>query len=171
MTTLSRTPCTLRRTWKRWRTERRGSGRQEDGSPRAADRLRDRRSLLWFSLAGLTVLSAAIMLVDLGRKPLWRDEAFTGYVAIRSTSTMFAILAKREGNMPLYYVMEHVWSSVGTSPLWLRLPSALAAVATIPVTVLIGRRIFGDQVALTAGLLLTLNGFLVHYGRRRGRTD
>lgn len=132
---------------------------------RAAGSLRDRRSLLWFSLAGLTVLSAAIMLVDLGRKPLWHDEAFTGYVATRSTSTMFAILAKREGNMPLYYVMEHVWSSGGTSPLWLRLPSALAVVATIPVTVLIGRRVFGNQVALTAGLLLTLNGFLVHYGR------
>ncbi|MDP9466579.1 MAG: glycosyltransferase family 39 protein, partial [Actinomycetota bacterium] len=96
---------------------------------------------------------------------MWHDEVFTAFVATRPTSLLLTILAKREGNMPLYYLLMHVWAQGGTEAGWLRVPSALAAVATVPVTALVARRVFDDRVAVLAGLLLAVNAFVLDFAR------
>ena len=121
--------------------------------------------LLWWGTAAATLLSAALAFVDLGRNPLWHDEAFTAFISTRPTSLLLTILVEREGNMPLYYLLMHGWAQGGTGAGWLRVPSALAAVVTVPVTALIARRVFDDRVAVLAGLVLALSTFAL--GRAR----
>jgi mannosyltransferase len=120
---------------------------------------------MWWGTAASTLLAAALGFVHLGRNPLWHDEVFTAFIATRPTSLLLDILAEREGNMPLYYLLMHGWAQAGTDPAWLRAPSALAAVAAVPVTALIARRVFDDRVAVVAALLLALNAFSLDYAR------
>ncbi len=122
------------------------------------------RLFLW-GTAAAALLSAVVAFVHLGRNPMWHDEVFTAFISTRPTSLLLSILAEREGNMPLYYLLMHGWAQGGTGAGWLRVPSALAAVATVPVTALIARRVFGDRVAVLAGLLLALSTFSLGWAR------
>ncbi len=137
-------------------SHRRWSNRHTPGS---------RSGWFWAGTAASTVLLAALAFVHLARNPMWHDEVFTAFVATRPTSLLLTILAKREGNMPLYYLLMHVWAQGGTEAGWLRVPSALAAVATVPVTALVARRVFDDRVAVLAGLLLAVNAFVLDFAR------
>jgi mannosyltransferase len=96
---------------------------------------------------------------------MWHDEVFTAYAATRSTSHLLAIIAEREGNMPLYYLLMHLWAQGGTGSGWMRVPSVAAFVATVPVVALIARRVFGAGVAVLAALLLAVSGFALDYTR------
>ncbi len=120
----------------------------------------------WWGVAGAALLAAAVATFGLGRNPLWHDEVFTAVVSTRPMSLLLTILAKREGNMPLYYLLMHGWVQGGTDVAWLRLPSALAAAAAVPVTALVARRAFNDRVAVAAALLLALNAFSLTYARQ-----
>lgn len=120
---------------------------------------------MWAGTAAATLLAAALALVHLGREPMWHDEVFTAHVATRPTSLLLDIVARREGNMPLYYLLMHGWAQLGTDAGWLRTPSALAFVAAVPVTALVARRVFDDRVAVLAALLTALNGFALDYAR------
>ncbi|MDP9416415.1 MAG: glycosyltransferase family 39 protein [Actinomycetota bacterium] len=119
----------------------------------------------WSGVAASAVLAALLAFIHLGRNPMWHDEVFTAFIATRPTSLLLTILAKREGNMPLYYLLMHGWAQGGTGAGWLRIPSAAAAVAAVPVTALVARRVFGDRVAVLAGLLLAVNAFSLNYAR------
>ncbi len=121
---------------------------------------------VWWGVAGAALLAAAVATFGLGRNPLSHDEVFTAVVSTRPMSLLLTILAKREGNMPLYYLLMHGWVQGGTDVAWLRLPSALAAAAAVPVTALVARRAFNDRVAVAAALLLALNAFSLTYARQ-----
>src|SRR6202007_758210 len=85
--------------------------------------------------AGLTATGAAGLaarLVLLGRQPISRDEAFTAVVARRSWVGMLDVV-RHDSAPPLSYVLAHVATAFSTSPSLLRLPSALAGAAAIPV--------------------------------------
>ena len=120
---------------------------------------------MWAGAGGSALLTAAFAFVHLGRNPLWHDEAFTAFVATRPLSLLLTILVEREGNMPLYYVLMHGWVQGGTGEGWLRAPSALAAVAAVPVTALVARRVFDERVAVLAALLLAGSAFSLDRAR------
>ncbi len=120
---------------------------------------------MWWAIGACTALAALLAFIQLGRNPMWHDEVFTAFIATRPTSLLLTILAKREGNMPLYYLFMHGWAYGGTGAGWLRVPSAMAAVAAVPVTALVARRVFSDRVAVLAALLLAVNAFSLTYAR------
>jgi len=102
--------------------------------------------------AGLAAIGAAGLaarLVLLGRQPISRDEAFTAVVARRSWGGMLDVV-RHDSAPPLSYVLDHVATALSSSPSLLRLPSALAGAAAIPVAAALGRRLGGDAAGLGA---------------------
>lgn len=108
-----------------------------------------------------TLLALALTVWRYDTKPLWRDEVYTLTTAGRDLPDMFVLLFVRDAGLSVYYVLMHAWLLVSTAPAWMRLPSAIAAVAAVALTAALGRRIGGNAVALLAGTAVALSQALV----------
>ena len=66
----------------------------------------------------------------------------------------------------LYYLLMHGWMAVGTSPAVMRIPSVIAMVVAVALTVIIGRRLTGSGWAgLFAGLIVALTPTISYYAQ------
>ncbi|KQM29331.1 MULTISPECIES: glycosyltransferase family 39 protein [unclassified Frigoribacterium] len=105
---------------------------------------RPRASSIGVPLA-LGLAGTAVALVGSSTVSLWTDEAATVSAATRSLPELWALVQRIDAVHAAYYLLMHVWTTVaGTSPVALRLPSAVAAgVAVVGVhrlLVVLGRR-------------------------------
>ncbi len=130
----------------------------------------------WWPLAAFTLLAAALRLSTLGLQSFWYDEAFTPVHVLHASlwATLRAVV-HTENTPPLWYVLAWADSRVlGTGEVALRLPSALAGIATVPVAWAIGREIEGPparRVRQTRGAaalcaaLVAVNPLFVWYSQ------
>ena len=80
-------------------------------------------------------------------------------------STLHSVV-HTENSPPLWYVLEWVDSRVlGTGEVALRLPSALAGIAIVPVAWAIGRELAGRRAALGCAALVAVNPLFVWYSQ------
>lgn len=106
----------------------------------------------------LTLASVIFAFVDPGRSNFWTDELFTVHL-IHHDGGLGEVLrrALTDTHPPLYYFLLYGWSRIGgLGEAWLRLPSALCAVAALATTALALRRYFTPTAiafALAAGSL------------------
>jgi 4-amino-4-deoxy-L-arabinose transferase-like glycosyltransferase len=112
----------------------------------------------WMALAALTLLAAALRLGGLGSQPLWEDEAQTYWIATQPLAGLVHSLS-RDCSPPLYYLLVHLWARVGSSgEAWLRLPSAIFGIVTVPCLALVARRLGGNHwVGLGSALVLAIS--------------
>ena len=118
-------------------------------------------------LLALTVLAAALRFSTLGRQSLWYDEAFTPVHVLHPSlgATLHAVV-HTENTPPLWYMLEWGVSRVlGTGPVALRLISALAGVATVPVGWAIGRELSSQRAALACAAIVAVNPLFVWYSQ------
>ncbi len=114
----------------------------------------------------IMLASTALIVPQLGLRSLWWDEAFSWWFTTVKLGDLWQIAWNHEElNMVLYQGLLNVWSRWGDSEFWLRLPSALFAVGAVWAVARLGRILFESRVALTAALLVALNGFVVVYGQ------
>lgn len=114
----------------------------------------------WPAAAFWTLVLAAVAFafVGLGRSNFWTDELFTVHL-IHHDGGLGEVLrrALTDTHPPLYYFLLYGWSRIGgLGEAWLRLPSALCAVAAIATTALALRRRFTPTAvafALAVGAL------------------
>ena len=94
----------------------------------------------WGPLAGVLVLGAALRLSTLGLQSFWYDEAFTPvHVLHHGLAATLRSVAHTENSPPLWYLIAWLDARVlGDGAVALRLPSALAGIATIAVAWPIG---------------------------------
>lgn len=104
-----------------------------------------------------TLLAIALRLADLGGKSFWLDEAFSVALARAPWPSFVYELRTREANMALYYVILRPWLGLGLSESSVRLLSAIAGIATIPVVYAIGARLFGGWAGVAAAFVLALD--------------
>ncbi|MGV8895373.1 MAG: glycosyltransferase family 39 protein [Rhodoglobus sp.] len=84
----------------------------------------------------------------------WGDEAASVISASRSWSSLAAELSAIDGVHGVYYAFLHVWTSIlGTSELATRLPSAIAAGATVAGVVVLVRHLGDSRLAVLAGVV------------------
>ncbi len=112
-----------------------------------------------------TLLTAALTAWRYDAKPLWRDEIYTLTTAGRPLGEMAGLLVDRDAGLSVYYLLVHGWLLVSHDTAWLRLPSALAAVAAVALAAALGRRVGGDAVALLAGTTVALSQALVTHAQ------
>ncbi|MDO8184052.1 glycosyltransferase family 39 protein [Conexibacter sp. JD483] len=120
----------------------------------------------WPALAGLVVLAAVLRLATLGLQSIWFDEAATWQLTQLPFGDMLRALPHRESNPPLFYVLE--WLTVraaGDGEVGLRLVSALAGIALVPVAFALGRRIGGARAGLATAALIAVNPLLIWFSQ------
>jgi hypothetical protein len=105
----------------------------------------------------LLLLAFWLRLHRLGADSLWTDEiASIGFARLPWT-TLFGPIAALEPTPPTYYVLLKAWIAlIPVGEFTLRLPSAIAGAAAVPLVFLFAHRAFGWQAGLLAGLLLAL---------------
>ncbi len=121
----------------------------------------------WWPLAALIVFAAALRLATLTEQSFWYDEAFTPVHVFHSglSATLHSVVHS-ENTPPLWYLL--AWVDVrlfGDGALALRLPSALAGIATVPVVWAIGSELAGRRTALIAAALVAVNPLFVWYSQ------
>ena len=120
-----------------------------------------RRLLVAAAPAGL---ASALILTTISRPSMWADETATWSAATRGWSQLGRLLHHQDAVFAVYYAAMHVWTSLaGTSPLALRAPSAVAAVAAVFATGRLAQRRYGDAAGLAAGVALALNPFFMFF--------
>jgi mannosyltransferase len=143
----------------------RGSGRASyTQAIREAARARSRA--FWI-VAGLTVLAAALRFATLGLQSYHHDEIVTASRILRGGfgHAMDAV-GFSESAPPLYYAIAWAWTQVtGTGEFGLRSISALAGVATVPVTYLAALELRGRRAGLMAAALVAVNPMLLWYSQ------
>jgi len=117
---------------------------------------------------GLELLLALVIGVFLlGRPSLWLDEALSIKYTSASWSELLDVIAETEAMHGFYYAVLKAWSGVaGTSEFAVRIPSVLFFVIAVYSLVVLAKLLFSERVALIAGLLLTVNPFLLEYARQ-----
>ncbi len=121
----------------------------------------------WWPLAACVLLAAALRLSTLGLQSFWYDEAFTPvHVLHPSLFSTLRSVVHTENSPPLWYVLEWLdWRVLGSGEVALRLPSALAGIATVPVAWWLGCELSGRRAAIGCALLVAVNPLFVWYSQ------
>ena len=121
----------------------------------------------WWPLAALTLLAAVLRLSTLDLQSFWYDEAFTPvHVLHPSLWATLRSVVHTENSPPLWYLLAWADSRVlGTGEIALRLPSALAGIATVPVAWAIGRELASRRAAIVCAALVAVNPLFVWYSQ------
>jgi mannosyltransferase len=134
-----------------------------------SDDARRARSLpAWWPLAALTLLAALLRLTTLGQQSFWYDEAFTPvHVLHPSLLATLRSVVHTENTPPLWYLLAWADSRVlDTGEVALRLPSALAGIATVPVAWAIGRELTGRRAtAIATAAFVAVDPIFVWYSQ------
>lgn len=139
---------------------------QEDvaGVKRALALAKGRRA--WIDVGAVAVLAALLRLTTLGLQSYGFDEAWTLHVIRGSFTDMLDGVARHESTPPLYYALAWVWAQAfGTGEAGLRLLSATAGVATVPVVYAVGRTLGSRRIGLVAAALVATSPYLVFYSQ------
>jgi len=128
------------------------------------DVLEDRHTV---GLAAVLVVAAALRLYALGRESLWMDEVYSVTDAVRFTTVeLLTVLPVVKNHGPAYYVLLRGWIGVaGLSEAMLRLPTALAGIATVAVVYAVGAELFDRETGLLSAALLALSPFHVAHSQ------
>ena len=123
-------------------------------------------------VALIMLAAAAARFYHLGVQPLWLDETLTWLYA----GTHYQGAAGQDIHPPLYFSLVRVWMhgvpGLGIPALagqdnefFLRGPSAVLGVLTVPLVFAAGRVIGGTRLGLVAALLFAVAPFQVRYGQ------
>ena len=132
----------------------------------ARDAVRSRSRVFWI-VAGLTTLAAALRFATLGVQAYHHDEIVTANRVLRGDfwHAMDAV-GYSESAPPLYYVFAWLWTQVtGTAEYGLRSLSALAGVATVPVAYLLGTELRDRRAGIAAAAIVAVNPMLLWYSQ------
>ncbi|MCE5231276.1 glycosyltransferase family 39 protein [bacterium] len=123
----------------------------------------------WTCLIALVALGAALRLAALGQESLWSDEYFTIRTAgVPTLREVLHLVLTIEPHPPLYFFLMHGWIALfGSSDAMLRLPSALAGIAALPLMFLAMRWLIPGRpsAALVATFLLAISPMHVYYSQ------
>jgi len=117
------------------------------------------------SVGFATAVALALRIFLLGHQSLWVDEYLTWHTANVGQPLPFSDILRNDHG-PLLQMVLHAWTSlVGDSEFSLRLPSALATTALVPVFAALAARVLGVGLAGPAAWMVALSPYLVWYGQ------
>ena len=117
-------------------------------------------------LALMTAAGACLRLWHLGTKSLWLDEGATVAIARASWRHFAWIWWHGEASLQTtYFLLMRGWIHLGNGEAWLRLPSALFGIASIPLLYVVARKFMETAPALAAAALLAFSPTHVYYSQ------
>ncbi|MDW8340786.1 MAG: glycosyltransferase family 39 protein [Geminicoccaceae bacterium] len=117
-------------------------------------------------LLGVVLVAALARLAELGREPLWLDEAFSWRWAHLPITELWGSAARLETNPPLWFTIERAaLLLLGEGEAVLRAPAAFFGIAAVPLAWAIAREIAGPRAATLAAWFLALAPLQVAYAQ------
>jgi len=114
----------------------------------------------------ITLFGGWLRVLLLSSKGMWLDETFSVWLANHSVADILQWIVKIDQHPPLYYLLLHYWVALnGDRANSVRMLSVLFGAGTIPVIYLVGKRISGVVIGLTAAVLLALSPFNIYYAQ------
>ena len=114
----------------------------------------------------ITFIGGFLRVLLLGTKGMWLDETFSVWLASHSVAEMLQWIVRIDQHPPLYYLLLHYWIALnGDSPYYVRLFSVLFGAGTIPIIYLIGKRMSGVVMGVTAAIFLALSPFHIAFAQ------
>ena len=104
------------------------------------------------AILALSLIAFWLRVVGIASLSMWGDSSYSVYSA---NLGLLRILTERinDGHPPLYYYLLHFWSLMtGNSELSVRFLSLFWGVLTVPLAVVVGRRIGGEDLRSGSGL-------------------
>jgi uncharacterized membrane protein len=118
------------------------------------------------ALLAITLIGLFLRLYQLSAQSVWYDEAFSIWIAQLSVPQLLQTQPQVDASPPLYYLFLHYWvTTFGDSEFAVRSLSVVFGVLAIPMTYLVGRRLFDREAGLVAALLLALSPFNIYYSQ------
>jgi 4-amino-4-deoxy-L-arabinose transferase-like glycosyltransferase len=115
------------------------------------------------ALALIALLALAVRIPVLSES-LYGDELFTyDDVVGRGFGSMLDVVREAEDNPPLFFAVAWLFAKLGDPTVWLRIPSLVASVATVPLVYAVGARTVGRAGGLIGALLFALSPFAIFY--------
>jgi mannosyltransferase len=114
------------------------------------------------------VVATALRFWHLGSQSLWYDEYVTTLdLRNRLAEMLISALPHTEGSPPLYFLLQWFWVPiVGRGDAAVRSLSAIAGIATVPMTYLVARELQQSRrIARIAAFLVAVNPLLVWYSQ------
>jgi mannosyltransferase len=141
-----------------------GEGRTDVSPDRPRRRMGMRRMPrcmpAWLPVGALVAVAGLLSLPRLGTRSMWLDETYT----VGATNQLLDTFRHTAATQALYYLLVWPVSRLSTDPAWLRLPSALLAMAAVAVVHLLARRLgYPRREALLAAGGLALSWGLARY--------
>jgi mannosyltransferase len=135
--------------------------------PAAAPARRVVRLPGWWPLAAVLAAAAALRLSTLDLQSFWYDEAFTPvHVLHAGLGATLRSVVHSENSPPLWYLIAWLDTRLfGDGEVALRIPSALAGIATVALAWAIGRELAGRRCALVCSLLVAFSPLFVWYSQ------
>jgi mannosyltransferase len=119
-----------------------------------------------FALAAVTLLGAGFRFYQIGKQPLWLDEAFSVWMGAHSPPQIIQLTIDIDQHPPLYHLLLRLWMGIGgDSEAWLRSLSALFGILTIIVIYYLGKTLSGPADGLLAALVLAFSPFHIQYAQ------
>jgi 4-amino-4-deoxy-L-arabinose transferase-like glycosyltransferase len=118
-------------------------------------------------LLAIALVATAFRLPRIGSESFWQDEVLTSQSATAPIAHVLAIVRQSENAPPLYFYLINLWATAfGSSDAALRVPSALAGIASVVVIARLGGRLFGDfghGAGLWAAAMLAVQPYHIAY--------
>jgi mannosyltransferase len=116
------------------------------------------------ALIGLTAIAAALRIAGLDQS-LFGDELFTYDTVNRpDVGAVLHHVHAVESSPPLFYVLAWAAGKVSDPTVWIRLPSLVFGVATVPLVFALSRRVTGREVVgFTAAALVAVGPFAIFF--------
>jgi mannosyltransferase len=126
----------------------------------SSDKIFNRRmAQIWIVIGA----GALLRLLTLGRQSLWLDEAISYWTVNRPLSELLAYVGGHP--RPLHFLMLYPMVALGGDEWLLRLPSALAGIASIGIIYAIGDELFDRETGLLAAIILAFSPFHIWYSQ------
>ena len=117
---------------------------------------------LWL-VAAITLIGLALRLFHLGHLSLWHDEAMTALYVSMPLDVLWT--TPMGSHPPPYYSILKALSVFGSTEIMLRVLSAVAGAATVPVIYAIGKIFGGRAYGLAAAAAMAVSGMHIEYSQ------
>jgi uncharacterized membrane protein len=116
-------------------------------------------------LSALCILGLFLRIFELGRKPLWLDEASSYFLTNQANIADVWTAAFNDHHAPLHFIVLWIVKLAGANEFWLRLPSAIAGALTIIVVFLLAKELASEDAGLIAAALLAVSPYHILYSQ------
>ena len=122
-----------------------------------------KRSIQAWLLLLAVLVALSLRVSTLGRRSLWGDEVATLRISALEVNDIITI--QWDQHPPLYYLLMHYWIMLVQSEFLLRLPSALAGAAAVPLIYWLIREWSGQWSAIASAWFLAIMPLHIWYSQ------